>query len=299
LASIGLPSDLRPSNIYSAGDIDAAHDLMARDEAVSIGLPEHNTAIDTADYGVTVSGTNNTFVLISKRSSGADQVSVATVADVEAAAIDADHKIGVHGWYDNTGTFHESWSHKDASFESAEASIAELLGTETDGGASVGTRVGSVEDFVTDGAKLFSVVNNETEERAYIEHNGAFAIHKYDHGQELKFDIEEELVTVGTGSSTYAVFVIPSGSQVSAISSYVVSDLPDSNTYSIGVTGAEGRYGAAIGAGPGASHHGMDDGIRYYGASTNIVVTPSPAPSAATGTIRLTVHYIKTTPCSS
>jgi hypothetical protein len=290
---LGTLSDNRFDVCYLASGLNIGNMML------EVGIPPHSTAVDTAERGMISHTVSNTLVLQSARTSGSGNTSIALIADIEAAAIDADHELTSIGYKDNAGVYHGSWLAKDASFESADVGVAELLGTETDGGAAVGTRVGAIEDFITDGSMLLEVVNNQTERRAYVDHQGALAIHKLDHGQEYKFDTKEELMTIGTGATTDSAFVIPSGVQVSAVSSYVVTDLPGTDTYSVGINGDTDRYGTGIGAGPGADHHGMDAGVLFYGVGQAVRITPSPAPSAATGTIRIVVHFRKATPCSS
>ena len=266
---------------------------------LELGAPPHPTAIDTTDVGLISHNTDNTLVVVSQRTSGSGNVSIAFVADIEEAVIDLDHEIVDIGYYDNTGTYQGSWKFKDASFESVDDSVAELLGTEADGGVAVGTRVGAVEDYTTVGAKLLSVVNNTTEERAYIDYQGELGIHRVGHGQEFSFSLLEDLVTIDAAAYTDSAIQIPSGCQVWAVSEAVLTSIPGSNSMQVGVDGDTDRYGNGLATGAGADHHGMDDGTRYYGVATRIRITPQPTPTAGTGEVRLTVHYVKSTPASS
>jgi len=174
--------------------------------------------------------------------------------------------------------------------EIVDGDVAYLLGTDDDGAAAVGTRVGSDNSFSTDGARLFEILNN-TNVRGYMEHNGDWAINMGDNGQQLTQGSVTESLTIMDTADGYSSIQILAGSQVKAVSWYVVTTLPGPATFSLGIAGDETRYANSVSALAGTSGNGMSAGIIYYLNNTSLVITPVSTPTAATGVIRITIHY--------
>jgi hypothetical protein len=176
---------------------------------------------------------------------------------------------------------------------------AEIYGTEADGAAAVGAKIGSDLAYSTAGAKLLAVMNSTTE-RAAVDYLGALAINKLDNGQALEIKTLTELTTIEADADTDTAIEIPAGALVIAVSSYVETAIPGpAAVFDVGVAGALTRYADDITVAAGSSGLGTLDGIRYYAAATKIRITPDAVPGAATGKVRVTIHYIQITAAAS
>jgi hypothetical protein len=220
------------------------------------------------------------------------------VADLNKATMDFDHTITEMGWMNDSDVYAGFWKFKQDQIEHADATVAELFGTEADGAAAVGVRLGSDNEFTTPGSKLLEVINYSYK-RFSIDYSGNVACHMDNNGGMLLEDYITSLETIAAAASTIATISIPADCQIKAISGYVVTAIPTAVTFDVGVLGVTDRYANDIPVAAGSSFSGMIDGVRYYAAATNIYITPSAPPAAATGQIRLVVHYSKVIPPTS
>jgi hypothetical protein len=186
----------------------------------------------------------------------------------------------------------------DGYIASLNSGAAEILGTETDGAAAIGVKLGSDETYSTSGSKLLSVQNNTTE-RANIDYSGALTLHKGDNGQQLSWKYESEEITISTDAFTATSIFIPQGAQVHYVTSRVTASLPDVSYYEVGVSGNSTLFGDNISPNIGVTDTGGKGGVSYFDANTVIRVTPIDPPSSAIGTIRITIHYTQVTPPTS
>jgi len=262
-------------------------------------VPQHVGGND--GYGIWSKRTTDSLALLSTRTDGSGNKSVLVVADVNKATIDLDHIITEMGWMNDSDVYSGFWKFKQDQIEHEDATVAELFGTEADGAGAVGVRLGSDNSFTVPGSKLVEVFNN-TEERFNIDYLGNVALHMDGNGGALLEDYLTDLVTIGAGATTVATITIPAECQVKAISGYVVVNIPVATTFDVGVAGSveDGyRYANDVSVVAGSSFHGMGDGVRYYDVATNIYITPDAPPVAATGKVRLVIHYTKVIPPSS
>jgi hypothetical protein len=118
-------------------------------------------------------------------------------------------------------------------------------------------------------------------------------------GQSLILDAQTELLTITTAAFTDTAIKVPSGSVVLGVSSRVTSSIPGVSTFDVGVAGATTRYDNTLSALAGSTAPGTTDATRFYGAATSIRITPDTEPSAATGRVRITLHYYTVVPPTS
>jgi len=275
--------------------IEGDGDLSLVEEALRLGtLP----AGRSNDFGVYTPTNTDTLGLWSTLTTAADAVSVNMVADINAAVLDLDHILAEIGWVDNADTYTDVWKFKEDQLEHGDATVAELFGTETDGAGAVGVRLGSDEEFTVPGSKLVEIWNDATE-RANVDYMGSIAMHMDDNGGAFLEDYLTALVTVNAGPYTIAPIGIPGPCQVHSIAGCVVTDIPGAASLYVGVSGVQERYADEISAVAGTQFDGMMDGVRYYADETNVYLTPNTAPSAATGEVRLVIHYTKVIPPNS
>jgi len=121
-------------------------------------------------------------------------------------------------------------------------------------------------------------------------------------GQDIAHRSLTSLEIIGTAQQHTSSLSIPAGAEVTGISVYVVAQPPGTTTMRIGVAGSQlslKRYGGGITTIAGSSHRGLETPNQFYKATTDIIITFDAAPSAATGSIRLTLHYRQITPAGS
>jgi hypothetical protein len=231
-----------------------------------------------------------------------DGINFEVMADVNKATLDLDHVEQAIRWRDNGDTEYDLYLFKRDQMEIIDGDVAYLLGTDTDGGAAVGARVGSDEAFSTDGARLVEWVN-DTAVRGYLHHNGDLAINMLDNGQQLNIESLPEELTIQAAATTTSTIQIPAGCLCVGVSSYVTTTLPGATvSYSIGTAAPAlnaTRFGTAIPSVVGSSDPGTDDAITHFANDTPILITPDVAPAAATGKIRITIHFIRIDPATS
>lgn len=115
----------------------------------------------------------------------------------------------------------------------------------------------------------------------------------------IEFRSLTELTTIAAAATTNTVIQIPANAVVLAVSTRVTTVIPTAATYSVGITGTAGRYGAGISTAATTTSPGTLAGPLYYAAATAIVITPNLTPATATGVVRITIHYYLVTPPTS
>jgi hypothetical protein len=118
-------------------------------------------------------------------------------------------------------------------------------------------------------------------------------------GQKVAVRQLTELTPIAAAASTSTTIRIPANALVFAVSTRVVTPLPGTTSYSVGVSGAATRYGSGISSTSGTTYPGTNDGLRYYASDTAVVITPNNTPSDGTGQIRVTIHFLEVTPPKS
>ena len=109
-----------------------------------------------------------------------------------------------------------------------------------------------------------------------------------------------ELTTVAAAATTDTTIQIPANSLVYAVSVRVTTVIPTATTFDVGIAGATARYGDDLAVAAGTTFPGTLDAFRYYAAATAIRLTMNGTPpAAATGRVRVTIHYLAVTPPTS
>lgn len=85
--------------------------------------------------------------------------------------------------------------------------------------------------------------------------------------------------------------IIPAGCQVLAVHAYVKTVPGGTANFDIGVSGALTRYGTNVASATGTFYAGLDDGVRYYAAATDVILTFDTNTSNALGEIEVGVLY--------
>jgi len=217
-------------------------------------------------------------------------VNAEVMADVNKATLDLDMVILMQRWRNNANAEIDLVRFKRDQMEIVDGDIGYLLGTDANGAAAVGTRIGSDLPFTMEGARLVEFINDTTV-RAYLDYKGDFAYNIGDNAQQAMLGSVTVEQAIAAAAETVCAIQMPAGCIGYAVSVYVVADLPGAATFEVGVAAESDRFATAVAAIAGSSDKGTKDGMTYYAAATNIVITPN-APPAAGGTVRITVHYI-------
>lgn len=256
----------------------------------------------STDFGVGTTAVTDTLSLWSTRTNGSGNISHAIVADVNNATLHADHKVLSIGWINNADSYTELFAFKDGQIVYSNVTGGmEFWSDEADGGSVVAFTVGSTNSWVTAGAKLFSVVNTDPGgyERFFVGYNGDVCMNKGNNAQSLTIKSLTESLTIAAAATTTAVNQIPQYAIVLAVSVRVTTVIPTATDFSVGISGDATRYGSTINVAAGTTNPGTQDAARYYNAATSIIITPQATPGAATGVVRLTIHYVEITPPTS
>lgn len=242
--------------------------------------------------------TTGNILAVSNLADGSGADSFVILADVNVAAITADHNILTLAWADDGDVVTESTYFREFEMRFNTAAALQLFGSEADSATAVGCEIGTEVSFLTAGSKLASFLNN-TDEQAFIDYRGELGLHQLTNGQGLEVKVLTELTTIAAAATTDTTIQIPAGAQAIAASARVVTVIPTATTFDIGVAVDSTRYGDGIAVAAGTTHRGTNDGIRYYDVATSIRITPDATPAAGTGQVRITIHYIVITPPTS
>lgn len=120
-------------------------------------------------------------------------------------------------------------------------------------------------------------------------------------GQQLQVKVLTELTTIAAAASTTTTIQVPAGAIVLAVSTRVVTAIPTAATFTVGDSGSAARYntGSNVAVAAGTTDKGTKAGAYYASAAVGILITPNLTPAAATGQVRVTIHYIEVTPPTS
>ncbi len=256
-------------------------------------------------YSLIQSGSADAMTFQSKKGNNAvSSGSFVFVADVATVPISASHPIMEFGHKESgCATYTKDWLITPTEISSSTRGTAEILGTELDGGASIGTVVGSETYFSTTGAKLLSVVNgtgSAEHEREFVDHAGSRTFGISDHTGSMSFAYWSELVTI-TGSFNDTVNTIPAGALCWGVGVRIITSIPTASFLNVGISGsllgAESKlYG--IGLVPSASvtnaTSSMLNGPRYFVTASAVRLTPGTGSVGilpAAGTVRVEARY--------
>lgn len=116
-------------------------------------------------------------------------------------------------------------------------------------------------------------------------------------GQLCQIKSLTELTTIAAAATTTTTIQMPAGAIVLAVSVYVVTAIPTATTFTVGDAGSAARFntGSNVAVAAGTANKGTKAGAYYNASAAGILITPSTSPGAATGTVRVTIHYIEVT----
>jgi hypothetical protein len=115
-------------------------------------------------------------------------------------------------------------------------------------------------------------------------------------GQMLQVKSLTELTTIAAAATTATAIQLPAGAIILAVSVRVVTVIPTAATFTVGDLGSANRYNtAAVNVAAGSTDVGTKAGAYYNPAAVGVVITPNATPGAATGQVRVTIHYIAVT----
>ncbi len=263
------------------------------------------------DYGVATTAATDTLSLWSVKSTSASAVSVDVVADINATPMTDGHKIARFGWVDNSDTYTEVMNIKEGFFEFPDQGSVEVLSTENNSPSVTAVTLGTESVFtlpvLASGltgprATLLSLVNGSPgSEKFRVDVTGNVHLNELPNGQWISFKSLSEEVTLAAaaGGTLTTGAIIPSGSVVHAVSSYVTATIPTAQTFDVGVSGITNRYGSKVLGTVGIGYRGMEAGPLFYDRDTAIRITPNLTPATATGKVRVTIHYVECQPPTS
>jgi hypothetical protein len=116
-------------------------------------------------------------------------------------------------------------------------------------------------------------------------------------GQSANFKVLTEETTILAAATTDTAIQAPINSLVLGVTVRVTAAIPTATTFDVGVAGATTRYGTGISTA--AATTNVSPGTTspsVYNAGTAIRMTPNLTPGAATGKVRVTIHYLDLTP---
>ena len=119
-------------------------------------------------------------------------------------------------------------------------------------------------------------------------------------GQRTSWKYKTELTTIAAAASTNTVITIPANAIVYAVSVRVVTVIPTCATFTVtSANPAKTWNTAAVNCAATSTDTGVAGGNTVQTASSVITITPNVQPGAATGQVRVTIHYFDVTPPSS
>jgi len=119
-----------------------------------------------------------------------------------------------------------------------------------------------------------------------------------ENGAKLTFKTLQEEVTIAAAATSTSTIEIPAGAVVLAVSTRVTVAIPTATTFTVGDGSTADRFntGSNVAVAAGTTNRGTKAGPAYFATATPIVITPSDTPAAATGRVRVTIHYYEVTP---
>lgn len=118
-------------------------------------------------------------------------------------------------------------------------------------------------------------------------------------GEVLQIKQLSELVTIAAAASSETVMDIPAGVIVLAVPVRVTTVIPTATTFDVGSGADADRFAASVAVAANTTSPGTLAGAYYNATATPVTITPSVAPAAATGRVRVTIFYIEVTPPTS
>lgn len=116
-------------------------------------------------------------------------------------------------------------------------------------------------------------------------------------GQLCQIKSLTELTTLAAAATTTTTIQMPAGAIVLGVSVRVVTVIPTAATFTVGDAGSAARFntGTNVAVAAGTTNAGTKAGAYYNATAAGILITPNLTPGAATGQVRVTIHYIEVT----
>lgn len=119
-------------------------------------------------------------------------------------------------------------------------------------------------------------------------------------GQQLGVKTLTELTTIAAAATTDTAIQLPANALILGVSVRVTTVIPTATTFTVGDAGSAARFStAAVSVAAGSTDPGTKAGAYYNAAAAAVRITPNGTPGAATGAVRVTIHYLDVTPASS
>ncbi len=109
-------------------------------------------------------------------------------------------------------------------------------------------------------------------------------------GAATRFEIREQELALA-GASVVSTVVIPARAIVLGVSNRTTQAVTGATSYSCGVAGEAGKFGALLGVGPGSANIGVVEPTAYY-ADTPVILTAAGGPFTG-GKVRLSIHLMR------
>lgn len=136
--------------------------------------------------------------------------------------------------------------------------------------------------------------------RGQVAYSGALGVTGAN-GQLAQIKSLSELTTIAAAASTDTAIQMPAGAIVLAVSVRVTTLIPTAATFTVGDSGSAARFntGASVLVAAGTTDKGTKAGAYYNAGALAVRITPNLTPAAATGVVRVTIHYLDVTPPTS
>ena len=132
--------------------------------------------------------------------------------------------------------------------------------------------------------------------RALVAKEFRFAAPTSANGQSMNIKSLTEATTIAAAATTDTTIQIPANSIVLAVSVRVTTVIPTAATFTVGDSGIAARFStAAVSSAATSTDPGTKAGAYYNASALSVRITPNLTPGAATGVVRVTIHYIDVT----
>lgn len=175
------------------------------------------------------------------------------------------------------------------------------FGAFADSTASTSVRFGGIGPAGEACAKFGYDTNIYRKATSDLRCSGSLGLGERVNGQSVLFGKSStELLTIAAAATTDTAMTIPANVLVLGVSVRVTTVIPTAATFTItGATSAKVFHTAAVSTAAGTTDKGNAAGAWYTTASEAVRITPNLTPGAATGVVRVTIHYIDIVPPTS
>ncbi len=144
---------------------------------------------------------------------------------------------------------------------------------------------------------------NAFQEKFHVLGNGDVGLNKRVNGQKAEILSLTEETTIAAAAFTDTAIQVPQNALAIAASVRVTTVIPGpATTFTVGVAGDVTLFtgvGRTVAVALGSNDPGTAGGMNFFNAASSVRITPNNVPGAATGKVRVTIHYILVTPPTS